>query len=81
VVNTYTLKESNMSDILFYGAVQRMQSDDILIVEYHFTVTAYPIAVMMQILREGNDKTYGELLQEAVGYARLHYTMLQERNN
>jgi hypothetical protein len=70
-----------MPDVLFYGAFQKMHTDDALIAEYHFTVAAYPIAVVMQILRDCNNKTYEELLHEAVGYARLHYALLQQRSN
>lgn len=67
-----------MADILYYGAVSKIQTEDILVVEYHFTIAAMPIAVVVKVERSHNDKTYEELLHEALEYAKAHYAMLEQ---
>lgn len=67
-----------MTDILFYGAFTKQQTEDILVVEYHFTIAAMPVAVIIKVERSHNDKTYPQLLEEAVGYARVHHAMIEE---
>lgn len=66
-----------MHEVLYYGSFTRYQTEQQLVVEYHFTIGVLPIAVSVTIHRDHNNATFEQLLQEAVGYARTHYTMLE----
>jgi hypothetical protein len=70
-----------MTDMFYYGAVSIVQTEEELVVEYRFTIAMLPIAVLLCVQRNHNDKTYEQLLHEASSYARQHYTMLEERGN
>lgn len=67
-----------MSDILYYGAVAKLQTEQILVVEYRFTCGTLPIAVHIIVHRSHNDATYEQLVHEAVSYARMHCAMVEE---
>lgn len=66
-------------DMLFYGAVTKLETEETIVVEYRFTVNNMPIAIRLVVNRSNNDKTYDELFNEAVIYAATHYAMLSDK--
>lgn len=58
--------------IMFYGAIQRVYTAELLVVEYCFVINnTRPISVILIVHRRQNNKTWEELLEEACSYACL----------